>query len=408
MKEICKRELCTGCGACANSCNISCIVMAPNSEGFLYPEIDSTRCVDCNKCRTACPIVETPKVYDRIQPEALATINEDEQVLLNSASGGMFRAFADQWDGSVYGAYMREDYSVFIQKANNKDDLKKMQGSKYVYSNMNNTYQLIKKELTENIKVLFFGLPCQVAGLRKYLQKDYDNLVCVDIVCHGTPSTKLFQDYMSSLKKNYGNIKDISFTDKTKKWVPIIERITCIKTEDKTILRDYTQDTYMTMFINEWVYRESCYQCKFADIQRMGDITIGDFFGLGVINKYKGNTDHGVSQVLLNTKKGKIFFDSIKAIQSESRPLDECLLGNSNLWKASSCPSVRLHIYEEYNQYGYDYIVNKYCKNFSNSMGTKIKYLMRKHMPKTVARIMIKKKGRNVDLQEIHNKIRNL
>ncbi len=413
MKEkLCEKLECTGCSACVNACGHSCITMITSEEGFIYPSIDAEKCIDCNQCSNACPVLERPSVSERIYPVSYASIIEDKEILMNSASGGMFRAFADQWDGSVYGAYMLEDYSVHIKRAESVDDLKAMQGSKYVFSNMDEIYKTIKLELINNQNVLFFGLPCQVAGLRKYLKIEYANLLCVDIVCHGTPSTKLYQDYIMSLEREYGKIDTICFTDKSRRWVPLIERNTRIEVNDKAITRDFTEDPFMTMFINEWIYRESCYKCKFADIYRMGDITIGDFFGLGIRKKYNDDASRGVSQVLINTIKGKNFFDSLKGIRSTHRELEECLLGNKNLWKPSHRPEVRSHIYSEYIEYGFDYLVKHYCEPYSNTLSTKLKYKMRRYMPRLVTRLILRQSQKicfseslMIKLQDMKNKL---
>jgi len=404
MTELCSRKECTGCGACANICIHSCISMETDSEGFIYPVVDERKCVDCNLCRSTCPVLNKPSVRDRIFPEAYAALYRNKTVLKNSASGGMFRAFAEHWTGSIYGAFMNKDFTVCIKKADCKEDLKAMQGSKYVWSAMNDIYKQIKEELENGQQVLFFGLPCQAAAVRKYIKKDYTNLICIDIVCHGAPSPELFKDYALGIETRYGRIKSISFTDKTYKWVPIIEKYTKIITNRTEMLRDYTEDPYMSMFIHGWSYRNSCYRCKFADAYRVGDITLGDFFGLGIRDKYTGNTDDGISQVIVNTQKGKDFFESLTNITAERRELKECLRGNRNLWKSSEEPSVRSQLYKDYAKYGFQYIESKYYARLKKGLGTRIKYILRKRFPKLVAYLMLKKyemDGSNERIEEI-------
>lgn len=209
---------------------------------------------------------------------------------------------------------------------------------------------------------------------------------------------------MAGIETRYGRIKSISFTDKTYKWVPIIEKYTKIITDRTEILRDYTEDPYMSMFIHGWSYRNSCYHCKFADAYRVGDITLGDFFGLGIRDKYTGNTDDGISQVIVNTQKGRDFFESLTNITAERRELKECLRGNRNLWKSSEETSVRSQLYKDYVEYGFQYIELKYYARFKKGLSTRIKYILRKRFPKLVAYLMLKKyeiDGSNERIEEI-------
>lgn len=389
MSKLCERTLCTGCGACMNICPVMAILMEQDNSGFWFPVINPKKCIDCGICQKTCPVINSPEITDRIYPRAYAAINLNKEQLKNSSSGGMFRAFADSWDGAIYGAYLNSDYTVHIKKAEDENDLLSMQGSKYVFSRTDYIYNEIKSALDKGESILFFGLPCQVAALRKYLAYNYTNLLCIDIVCHGCPSEKLFQDFIKETEQELGKIKRISFTDKECKWVPTIEKNTRIVTETTNMFLDFTQNPYMYMFMKGWVYRDSCYQCKFANIKRMGDLTIGDFFGLGIFYKYNGQTENGVSQVLVNTKKGMQYFDGIENIQKETRVLEECMLGNPNLWKPSERPLQRSEIYQNYEKYGWCFVVDKYWKKSASNIITKTKYLIRKTLPRFATRLMI-------------------
>lgn len=379
---------CSGCGACMNICPSSAIRMRENEEGFLFPEIKKEKCTDCGTCIKVCPVINLPRVDERIQQVAYVAINQDIEELKHSASGGMFRLMSGQWTGSVYGAYMGQDFSVYLKEAISENDLSAMQGSKYVFSHTGHVYADIKKKLDKGEKVLFFGLPCQVAALRNYCGVN-DGLLCVDIVCHGVPSESLFHDYIKTLERQYGKVRQILFTAKIRKWNPLVEKNLRVVTESGEFTRDFTQDPYMWWFVNCLSYRESCYHCKFATIKRIGDITIGDFFGLGIIKPYKGDTSYGVSQVLINTKKGAAFFNSLDCITKEERSIEECMTGNANLYKASLEPKARKEFYHDYAQHGFSYICKKYYDAPARKISVKIKYILRRIMPRFACRLLL-------------------
>lgn len=393
---ICDEERCTGCEACRNICPKHAINMRQSEEGFFYPEI-TDECVSCEFCGKVCPAIHDPVTCGHIYPKVYAAFNDDPDILDRSSSGGMFRLFADHWDGDVYGASMRENFTVHLHKAKSQQDLISMQGSKYVYSHTEDVYKDIKTSLDKGGKVLFFGLPCQVAGLRNFCGRDFEKLLCVDIVCHGTPSEKLFQDYLENEQKGIGKIDGYNATYKSRKWTPMIEKNIRIVSKDKIVSRDFTEDPYMWWFNNNWSFRPSCYQCKFADIYRQGDITIGDFFGLGVYRSYGETVSRGVSQVLINTKKGENFFNSLELKHKVERSLEEAMLGNPNLWKPTAKPQISDSFYGDYVKNGYAFLHKEYFLNRSRGFSVRVKKFLRKNCPRLTTQLMLLQRKKNLN-----------
>ena len=196
MIKIARKEDCTGCHSCYNVCPKKCIDMKFDEEGFLYPSIDSSKCVECGLCEKVCPIIHTIEIEN--EPIAVGCYNKDEKIRMDSSSGGIFTLLSElviQYGGVVFGAEFDENYNVRHSYVDNIEDLYKFRGSKYVQSTIGNSYYNAKQFLEQGRQVLFSGTPCQITGLKRYLQKDYDNLICQDIVCHGVPSTNVWEHY---------------------------------------------------------------------------------------------------------------------------------------------------------------------------------------------------------------------
>ena len=221
MIKIKAKEDCCGCYACYNICPKECITMESDNEGFWYPKIDKDKCINCNLCEKVCPIINKPNssLYEK---KSYAVFNKNEKIRLESSSGGIFSLLAEYVinnHGNVYGAVFDEDFNVKHVKINILQDINLLRGSKYVQSRINDIFKSIKFDLKNNKIVLFTGTPCQIAGLQSFLQKKYDNLILMDIVCHGVPSPLVWQQYINELKQNYKqNIKSIYFRDKSTGW----------------------------------------------------------------------------------------------------------------------------------------------------------------------------------------------
>ena len=342
--------------------------MRQDKEGFLIPIVDESKCKDCGLCEKKCPIINTPLI-DGITPKVYATYNLNKEQHQKSASGGLFSAFANYFyaidNGVICASAFDSSLHLQFYLSTNKEDLKKLRGSKYVQSEIGFIYKEIKKLLVEHKEVFFIGTPCQIAGLRAYLSKDYDNLFTIDLVCHGVPSPLLFKTYLNSLGVStvteydnyfFRNQKDsIYFTNSYK-----------IK-GGKTIFIPPNQHSYICAYLKSWIHREACYNCHFTGEHRQGDITIGDFWGIlaGKVN-FDGIKNEGVSMVMLNTTKGIQIFEKIKhQLYFEEKTLEDALIDNHNLIHPDKRPKERDYIYKELMTLTPEKFIDKYnCKMY--------------------------------------------
>ena len=365
MIELCRVEDCTGCGACFNVCPHHSIQMIESEEGFLYPHINTDSCVECGLCRKVCPLISSLE-NPAEQPVVYAAWNNDDKVRTTSSSGGMFYALASEVlskGGVVFGVVLDKEGNVYHACTDRIDDLPVMQGSKYVQSDTRNVYREAIKYLKEGRKVLFTGTPCQVAAMKSYtLNKGYNNLFLVDIVCHGVPSNKLFKDYLDKLQNELGDIDKSSFCfRKLDAWgiAPSVEL-----TEGCRKIIPPELNVYMKHFLSSYTFRESCYNCKFAKTPRISDITIADFWGIGKDLPFQGNTAKGCSLVLINSSKGQSLFEAIKSgLFYEKRKLDEAIVVNHQLYRPSIKPTQRETVYKYFYTHTIKQINTKYYNN---------------------------------------------
>lgn len=298
-------DICTGCGACYNACPKGAISMQMNEEGFYYPVVDETACVDCGLCLKSCAAIN-PKYENTPEPECYA-VWADDVVRMESASGGAFSLLADYilaQGGVVCGAAWDKDFNVEHIIIDKQKDLKRLKGVKYIQSSTQKTFSEIKRLLCDNIMVLFVGTPCQVAGLKAFLHKTYDNLYTVDLVCHGAPSPGLWQRYLAE-NGFYGSISDIKFRNKKYGWSQSLE----IYLDKGIVYRGVPPiDVFYETFFILMNTRKSCGHCAFAQISRQGDLTIGDAWNCQVTM----NDQKGTSEVLVNTDKGKNLFNRVR------------------------------------------------------------------------------------------------
>lgn len=301
-----EKKDCNGCGLCSLKCPKKAIEMVEDEEGFLYPVVDKSKCINCNICKKVCPNHEY-SVNNEIT--AYAAINKNKKDLQNSSSGGMFILLAKyvlKNNGVVFGARYDENISVIHSYTSNIKELIDFQGSKYVRSDLNNSFIKVKELLKHKI-VLFTGTPCQCQALRSFLGKDYPNLLTCDIICHSNPSPKVFKLYKEYLENEYGKkIKNIFFRTKKIGWH--CDK-SIIQFEDNT---EIVESSYYHAFLVELLNRPSCHNCYFCSSNRLSDFTIGDAWGIDKILNDTSNNNSGISLLCVNTKKGKIILDSIR------------------------------------------------------------------------------------------------
>lgn len=383
---------CLGCRACEQICPTRCIKFSENEEGFNYPLINGEECINCDKCSKVCPILKEPN-FGEIK-EVYAGWVKRKDLIKKSSSGGIFSALAKlilNEKGKVYGcAYNDELFPVHIS-VDKEEELFRLQGSKYVESDIKNIYSDIKNQIEVGKKVLFSGTPCQCAGLKNYLGKDYKNLYIVDIICHGVPSRKLFKSYIEYLEEKLkGKIVSFDFRNKEKHgWSLTYKYILAKGKKIKKYQGIASLSSYYYGFLAGFMYRESCYQCPFANPNRVSDITLGDFWGVENINPK--NANHlGVSAIIVNTQKGKEFFKKISnEISYDKISFEMVTKQNSNLLYPTPRGKNRDLIYNDFINYGYKYIAEKYLQTphyFLEVIKSLIPNLLRKKIKRIIKR----------------------
>lgn len=357
---------CNGCNACGDICATKSISFKTDIEGFWYPEIDLETCTDCGLCDYTCPELhaEELKKNDYEKPITYAAIHKNLEVRFDSTSGGIFSALAEKMyrdGGYVGGAIYNDDFSVRHFISNNKKDLAALRSSKYLQSDATGLYSEIKRLLNTDEKVLVCGTPCQMAALRKFLNKDYDNLIIMDFVCRGVNSPKVFRKYLDSIEDSMGaKLTYIKAKSKEYGWRNLTIKFTF--DNGKNLFQTKDESLFARGYIQTNVYcRPSCYDCKFKGFPRIADITVGDFWGIENIDKSLDN-DLGTSMVLLNSEKGKMYFEQIKPkIQSKEVEFETILPGNPALMTSLSSPNIdRKKFFEELDHSSFDEVAEKY------------------------------------------------
>lgn len=341
---------CTGCTACMNACAKGAIRMEADKEGFLQPKIDTSLCVDCGLCEKSCPIVNKAENKNAESPKTYALWHHEDRT--KSSSGGAFSAFARKVladGGVVYGAAFNPFPVVKHIAVERVDDLVKLRGSKYLQSEMGDCYKQVKKNLIDGRKVLFTGTPCQVAGLKSYLRKPYENLLLLDIACHGTPSNKVFKAYLEKLKNRLGKAEDITIRNYEFRSRDGWGFSPSVSTGSSCRKIYGINDLYMKAFDKAALFRRSCYSCPFARIPRVGDCTIADFWGLGCYgDKFEHDVMKGVSLVLVNNEHGEQALGAVENCFMQERKLDEALHLNHNVVAPSKLHPHRDEIIEAF------------------------------------------------------------
>lgn len=312
MINIVNKEKCCGCSACSSICPKQCIFMNFDEEGFAYPNVNKDICVKCGLCEKICPIIRNEYTKD-VKVKAYISYTNDYETRMKSSSGGLFSMFAEKIlndGGVVFGVAFDDEFLVHHISIENIEDLKLLQGSKYLQSNIGNSYKKAKNFLNKGRKVLFSGTACQIAALKAFLGKEYNNLFTIDVLCHGVPSPKVWQRYVREKESIYkSSLNKVNFRNKSTGWKRYsfeMEFSNFKKYSDIFNINDY-----MKLFLSDICLRPSCHDCKFKSLNRPSDITLGDCWG---IENYMPDMDDdkGTSVVLVHSESGKEMLESLK------------------------------------------------------------------------------------------------
>lgn len=324
------KEKCTGCGACKAICPKRAIEFDVDNEGFPSPVVDGEKCVNCGLCEKICPALNMPETHT-VQAAYAAQL-KDKDALKNSTSGGVFTALAREIfrrGGVVYGCVWDKNYNAVTRKAENEEEMVPMRGSKYVWSWAGDTFKEIRDYLEVGRIVMFTGLPCQVSGLKAYLRKSYKNLILVDFLCSGAPSPIALKSYLKTICNDYPLEKlNLKFRDKD----PYGVGVNITYNGQKRIGRkkgQHISNPYYYSFYIRLIDRLSCYTCKYGTDQRVSDLTIGDYWGVGMYHPDLNIRD-GISALMVNTENGRELFDSISQdVIFASTEVDKIAKGNN-------------------------------------------------------------------------------
>lgn len=335
MEKTCDYSICTGCGVCSAVCPKKCISFFEGDLGHIYPRINVADCIDCKKCERACPALRDNGLREAV--EAYAGIIRDKHDYLTTTSGGAAQAISKMTlskGGVVYGCASLPATKVCHIRVSREEDLEKLKGSKYVQSSLLTEFGNIVTDVEAGRRVLFIGTPCQVAAVKALFNKTPENLLLVDIVCHGVPSLEFLKDYLRHNGIEPDSVGKIEFRDGKSYKIKVVDKSDKIVYESLSYYEHPLRDIYYTAFINGDSYRPSCYGCRFASPSRCSDITIGDFWGLGKVNPADEIPPHdkGISLLLPVTEKGIRTLDELGRLMAlYRRDVDEAVGGNTQL-----------------------------------------------------------------------------
>lgn len=321
MEQICDRNHCTGCLACMNICPVQAITVVEDGLGVSYPQINSEKCIDCKACEKVCPANSLPLFKYPTACYAAHVGKRKDPGRKICASGGVATALSAYWieqkEGVVYGTRWNKDFMPEVCRVDRMEDLNCLKGSKYIQSNIGFSYQSVKEDLKQNIPVLFVGTPCQVAGLKNYLKKEYENLLLVDLICHGVSPVSYWRDEWNYLKSKhrFTGITDIRFRGNDRQNY----RLSVWRKDQMLWGSSAYSQPYFSGFLKAVSLRENCYHCAYAQPARISDLTIGDFIGLGrdIPYPYTYSEVGNRSVVIVNTELGESFYEKVSTSISQ-------------------------------------------------------------------------------------------
>lgn len=391
-------ERCTGCEACRNCCPVDAITMLEDDKGFLYPKILQDKCIECGLCQKVCPINGTS--WQKKCKKVYACWVHDQELRLSSTSGGMFTALADfilENGGVVFGAAFNKEFHVEHICMEKKEEIEKARGAKYVQGRTNLAYQKAKKLLDQGRLVMYTGTPCQIEGLYAYLGKEYENLLTVDLICHGVPSPMIFQSYLELIRHQCKDeICSVRFRYKKPSWALYSMKIDF--KDRKPYICSHFKDPYLRGVGANLFQRDVCFSCKYASTERVGDLTIADFWRYREYEKESRNDQKGVSLVMINSKKGEEIFEKIRSgLFVKEKDMASAIDGNRGLKTPWPKNPDSEHFFEDFQKgMTWDDLGKKYfpykrpgpieiCLRFAENYGHKVPLPIIKFLKKFVS-----------------------
>lgn len=360
--NITSKEDCCGCTACVSICPNNAITMKEDKEGFLYPFIDKNKCIDCGMCKKVCPILNKMN-NKQVKQKGYIFQYKDKNIRKESTSGGFFTAIAEYVidnKGVVYGVSLDKSFVAKHERVTNKEELWKFRNSKYVQSDPNTTFKQVKEDLNNKILVLYSGTACEIEGLKRYLQKDYENLITVDVICRSVPSPLLWKKYIEEKNKNK-NIEKVYFREK--KYGYKYSNL-CMHSKDTIVYSNgIDTDPYLRAFFSNICCRPSCYNCKFKEQFHKSDFTIWDCFDVDNYDE-SFNDDIGTTRVLINTVNGIDLFNKISILHNTKEVEIKKLVNNFHqMFNSIKFNSNRDKFFDDLNNKDINEVLNKYFPN---------------------------------------------
>lgn len=365
MINLCNINDCSGCMSCYSSCPQNAITIIENENGFSIPKINTDKCIECGLCVKSCPVLTKDNNLNQFNKVGYAAWTKDEKTRKQSSSGGLFYELAKHIinnSGIVCGASFDSNMKVKHILIDDINELNKLMGSKYVQSDTSDVFPKIKDLLNKKVYILFVGTPCQVAGLKSFLRKKYENLYTIDLVCHGVPSPLLWKKYIDYQNyKNKSRIIAYKFRNKKKSWTFFHSQL---KFENGNIIEyDWFSDPWLRIYLDNKCLRDSCYNCRYTNMNRVSDITLSDFWGYNSFNKHDKNDDKGISLVIINSLNGNSLFNNIKNnLIYFDRNIKDISTSQSSLYKPWSKPKDTDLFWQDFNNLNFELFLNKHYK----------------------------------------------
>lgn len=356
---------CCGCTACYNVCPKDAIYMNMDKQGFLYPKIDDSQCINCGLCKKVCSFQQKCEVEPVFEQKYYAMRSKNSQILKESSSGGIFSALSDiilAQDGMICGVIFDSHFIVKTIATDEKRERDRMRGSKYVQSDLGDIFKEVEKILKSDRKLMFVGTPCQIAGLKEYLvakRISLDGLFLCDFLCHGVSSPLIWKEYLDFLEMTFDSkVKEVQFRSKRCGWKTMKMKVV-VGNEDMSDLCN-ERYSYLRLYNSLMITRPSCFTCKYTSYNRVSDITLADFWNVGsVCPDYDDNK--GISTVLVNSLKGELWIESVKE-RLEFQAVSKRDCWQPHLEYSVVRPASRNRFWQEYNQKGFSFVLSKYSK----------------------------------------------